>query len=54
MFNRLRASWPEDHHIGSLEKSHRIRDYLKPMQKSCPFTGFKPAAYGLSVQFSYT
>ena len=33
MFNRLHASWPEDYHIGSLEKSHQIRDYLKPMQK---------------------
>ena len=54
MFNRLHASWPEDYHIGSLEKSHRIRNYLKPMQKSYPSTGFKPEAYGLPVQCSYT
>ena len=54
MFNRLRASWSEDYHIRRLKKSHRIKDYLKPMQKSYPSTGFKPVAYGLPVQCAYT
>ena len=54
-FNRLSAVWSNGYQRGSLGKSHHNDDYLKQtMRKSCPPTGFKPAAFALSAHCSTT
>ena len=50
MFIRFTCFWPKGYQRGSLGKSHQNGVYLKQaMRKSCPPSGFEPAAFGLPV-----